>query len=240
MKPVNPDQQKAQTQKTKTAISPTRAERLSEWYQQSSKPPISGDFRRARLHDYETLGLCYLGNMQRVLDEKIKATAPKCLFSLIDSVSFLEKEAAHIDGLRGMRGSHSHPIGERYRSKLIPGSPLEDPYIIRPTSEPSLVKRFPAGCSLIAIAITRQSMGQHHALEMRTRMFFAYLGIFMARRPHCACHSARSANGNVRHPRSLRQFAEDYLAMLSSKVKIRGRTFSGRRCYLYHRSHDAR
>jgi prolyl-tRNA synthetase len=65
-------------------------------------------------------------NIKAVLDKKIKDTGHKnAMFPLLIPLSFLEKEAEHVEGFAPELAIVTHAGGEK----------LEEPYVIRPTSE---------------------------------------------------------------------------------------------------------
>lgn len=74
--------------------------------------------------------------IQRVMDEKIKETGHEnYYFPMFIPLSFFQKEADHVEGFAKEMAvvTHSRLINED--GKLKPASPLEEPLIVRPTSE---------------------------------------------------------------------------------------------------------
>jgi prolyl-tRNA synthetase len=132
-------------QKLKTAISPTRAEDYPEWYQQVIKAADLAEVSPVRgCMTIKPWGYAIWENMQRILDDQLKATGHKNVyFPLLIPASFLEKEAEHIDGFAKECAvvSHSRLIKNK-EGKLVPGGALEEPYIIRPTSETIIGEAF--------------------------------------------------------------------------------------------------
>ena len=122
----------------KTAITPTREEDYPEWYQQVIKAAELSEVSPVRgCMIIKPWGYALWENMQRVLDEQFKITGHKNVyFPLLIPVSFLTKEAEHIDGFAKECAVVTHTrLAKNEEGKLVPASPLEEPYIVRPTSE---------------------------------------------------------------------------------------------------------
>lgn len=83
-------------------------------------------------------------NIQRILDAKFKKTGVKnAYFPLFIPKSFLEKEAEHVEGFaKECAVVTHHRLEATGEGKLIPSSPLEEPLIIRPTSETIMYATF--------------------------------------------------------------------------------------------------
>src|SRR5574342_1029568 len=86
--------------KQKTAITPPRAEDYPEWYQQVIAAADLADNSEVRgCMVIKPWGYALWENIQRVLDGMFKATGHvNAYFPLFIPVSFLEKEAAHVEG----------------------------------------------------------------------------------------------------------------------------------------------
>lgn len=122
----------------KKAIQPTRSQDYPEWYQQV--------VRAAELADNSPVRGCMVirpwgyhiwENMQRILDRKFKETGHQnAYFPLFIPLSFLEKEAAHVEGFaKECAVVTHHRLEKNSEGRLVPASPLEEPLIVRPTSE---------------------------------------------------------------------------------------------------------
>ena len=90
----------ANTVAKKTAITPTRNEDFSEWYQQIIKAADMAENSPVRgCMVIKPWGFAIWENMQCYLDRRIKETGHQnAYFPLFIPVSFLEKEAAHVEG----------------------------------------------------------------------------------------------------------------------------------------------
>jgi prolyl-tRNA synthetase len=121
----------------KFAISPTRQEDYPEWYQQVIKlgelaenAPVRGCMI------VKPWGYGIWENIQRRIDTKIKAMGHEnAYFPLFIPLSFLEKEATHIEGFAKECAVVTHARLETKDGKLVPTGELEEPLIVRPTSE---------------------------------------------------------------------------------------------------------
>lgn len=123
---------------TKTAISPTRAENYPEWYQQVVKAADLAETSVVRgCMVIKPWGYAIWENIQKNLDRMIKATGHKNFYCpLFVPLSFLEKEAAHVDGFaKECAVVTHHRLETDSDGKLQPAGKLEEPLIIRPTSE---------------------------------------------------------------------------------------------------------
>jgi prolyl-tRNA synthetase len=126
------------TQTVKTAITPTRAEDYPEWYQQvvrasdmAERSPVRGCMV------IKPWGYALWENIQRELDDMFKATGVKnAYFPLFIPLSFLEKEAEHVEGFaKECAVVTHHRLEKGENGGLVPGGRLTEPLVVRPTSE---------------------------------------------------------------------------------------------------------
>ena len=123
----------------KTAITPTRNENFSEWYQNvivaadlAENAPVRGCMT------IKPYGWAIWELMRDEMDKRIKAAGVlNANFPLLIPIEFFNKEAEHVAGFAKEAAVVTH-----YRLKMIDGklqpdpeSKLTEPYIIRPTSE---------------------------------------------------------------------------------------------------------
>lgn len=122
----------------KSAINPTRNENFSEWYQQvitqaelAENSPVRGCMV------IRPWGYGIWENIQRELDNKLKETGHvNAYFPLLIPLSFLQKEADHVEGFaKECAVVTHHRLEQTADGKLTPAGELEEPLIIRPTSE---------------------------------------------------------------------------------------------------------
>ena len=124
--------------KAKTAITPTRSENYPEWYQSVLKAADLAEHAPVRgCMVIKPWGYAIWENMQRDLDRRIKETGHvNAYFPLFIPLSFLEKEAEHVEGFAKECAVVTHHRLEKGKDgKLVPAGELEEPLIVRPTSE---------------------------------------------------------------------------------------------------------
>ena len=124
----------------KTAISPTREEDYPEWYQQVIKAAELADVSPVRgCMVIRPWGMGIWENMQKGLDRRFKETGHEnAYFPLFIPMSFLEKEAQHVEGFAkecAVVTHHRLEPGPDGKLQPAPSAKLEEPLIVRPTSE---------------------------------------------------------------------------------------------------------
>ena len=122
----------------RTAISPTRSEDYPQWYQQVIKAADLAEISPVRgCMVIKPWGWSIWENMQQVLDGMFKDTGHvNAYFPLFIPMSFLEKEAEHVDGFaKECAVVTHHRLEPGPDGGLVPAGPLEEPLIVRPTSE---------------------------------------------------------------------------------------------------------
>lgn len=202
--------------KGKSAISPTRAENYPEWYQQvisaaglAENAPVRGCMI------INTRGYALWENIQRVLDAAFKATGHKNVyFPLLIPLSFLEKEAAHIEGFAKECAVVTHHRLEAQGEHLIPAGELEEPLIIRPTSETIIGVQFAKWIqSYRDLPLKINQWVNVMRWEMRTRLFLR-TSEFLWQEGHTAHATAQEAHEEALQMLDIyANFARDYLAM---------------------------
>lgn len=125
------------TKERRFAISPLRSENFPEWYQQILKAADLAENSPVRgCMVVKPWGYGIWENIQRELDYQIKETGHvNAYFPLFIPLSFLEKEAAHVEGFAKECAVVTHHRLEEKDGKLIPTGELEEPLVVRPTSE---------------------------------------------------------------------------------------------------------
>lgn len=121
----------------KSAVSPTRQEDYPEWYQQVIKAADLAENSPVRgCMVIKPWGFGIWENIQRQLDDRIKATGHENVyFPLFIPLSFFEKEAAHVEGFAKECAVVTHHRLEEKNGRLVPAGELEEPLVVRPTSE---------------------------------------------------------------------------------------------------------
>ena len=128
----------AKTTEQKSAISPRRDEDFPEWYQQvvrAAELAEPSDVRGCMV--IRPWGYGIWENMQRRLDAMFRATGHRnAYFPLFIPLSYFAKEAEHVEGFAKECAVVTHTRLEADADgKLKPGSPLNEPLVVRPTSE---------------------------------------------------------------------------------------------------------
>lgn len=120
-----------------SAITPTREQDYPEWFQQVIKHAEMAENSPVRgCMVIMPWGYGIWENMQKQLDSRIKATGHQnAYFPIFIPLSFLEKEAAHIKGFAKECAVITHHRLEEKGGRLVPTGELEEPLIVRPTSE---------------------------------------------------------------------------------------------------------
>jgi prolyl-tRNA synthetase len=122
----------------KHAISPTRSEDYPEWYQQvvragelAESSPVRGCMV------IKPHGFALWEQMQGILDGMFKATGHRnAYFPLFIPLSYLEQEAKHVEGFaKECAVVTHHRLELNAEGRLIPTGKLEEPLVVRPTSE---------------------------------------------------------------------------------------------------------
>ena len=81
--------------------------------------------------------------IQRVLDNQIKATGHEnCYFPMFIPLSYFQKEAEHVEGFAKEMAIVTHSRLTMKDGKLTPDGQLEEPLIVRPTSETIIADSF--------------------------------------------------------------------------------------------------
>lgn len=130
--------------KEQTAINPTREDDYPEWYQQVIKAADMAENSPVRgCMVIKPWGYGIWENMQRQLDERIKNTGHEnAYFPLFIPLSYLEKEAKHVEGFAKECAVITHHRLEERNGRLVPTGELEEPLIVRPTSETIIGESF--------------------------------------------------------------------------------------------------
>lgn len=132
--------QAAKAAAPRTAITPTRAENFPEWYQAVVKAADMAENSPVRgCMVIKPYGYALWENIQRALDDGIKAEdVQNAYFPLLIPLSFISREAEHVDGFaKECAVVTHHRLEKTADGKMIPApdSALEEPLVIRPTSE---------------------------------------------------------------------------------------------------------
>ena len=184
----------------------TRAEDFSAWYNEL--------VLRAELADYSPVkgsmvirpnGYGIWERMQRALDDMFKATGHEnAYFPLFIPESFLKKEASHVEGFAPEVAVVTHGGGKK----------LEEPLIVRPTSETIIYHMFAKWTqSYRDLPILINQWANVVRWEMRTRLFLRTLE-FLWQEGHTAHATEPEAEEEARRMLNVyREFMEGWIAM---------------------------
>lgn len=205
------------TKQNKTAITPTRQENYPEWYQQVIKAADLAETSPVRgCMIIKPWGYAIWENIQKILDAEFKATGHQNLyFPLFIPLSFMQKEADHVEGFaKECAVVTHHRLAKDKNGKLAPASPLEEPYIIRPTSETIIGDAFSRWIqSYRDLPLLTNQWANIVRWEMRTRLFLRTTE-FLWQEGHTA-HATHDEAMQESHQMLdvYTRFAEEYLAM---------------------------
>jgi prolyl-tRNA synthetase len=218
----------------KTAITPTRAEDYPEWYQQvvrAADLAENSDVRGCMV--IKPWGYAIWENMQAALDRMFKATGHEnAYFPLFIPMSFLEKEAQHVEGFAKECAVVTHhrlepdPAGGL---RPAPSARLEEPLIVRPTSETIIGATFARWVqSYRDLPILINQWANVVRWELRTRLFLR-TAEFLWQEGHTVHATADEAREETRRMLDVyADFAENWMAMPVIKgEKTAGERFPG-------------
>ncbi|MFN7731048.1 MAG: proline--tRNA ligase, partial [Pirellula sp.] len=213
----------------KTAITPTRAEDYPEWYQQVIKGADLAETSAVRgCMVIKPWGYAIWENMQRGLDRMFKETGHQnAYFPLFIPMSFLEKEAEHVEGFaKECAVVTHHRLEPDGKGGLRPAGPLEEPLIVRPTSETIIGATYAKWVqSYRDLPILINQWANVVRWEMRTRLFLR-TAEFLWQEGHTVHATAEEAMEETRRMLDVyTDFAENHMAM----PVIRGEKTPGER-----------
>src|SRR6201994_1738692 len=158
-----------------SAISPRRTDDFPEWYQTvvtAADMAENSDVRGCMVIKPWGYGIWEL--IQAQLDKMFKATGHKnAYFPLFIPLSYLEKEAAHVEGFaKECAVVTHHRLEAGPKGGLVPTAPLEEPLVVRPTSETIIGAMYAKWVqSYRDLPILINQWANVVRWEMRTRMF---------------------------------------------------------------------
>jgi prolyl-tRNA synthetase len=185
---------------------PTRAEDFSAWYNEV--------VLRSELADYSPVRGCMVirphgygiwERMQRQLDDMFKETGHQnAYFPLLIPQSYLQKEADHVEGFAPETAVVTHGGGKE----------LEEPLVVRPTSETIIYSMFAKWVqSYRDLPILMNQWANVVRWEMRTRLFLRTTE-FLWQEGHTAHATEQEAEEEARRMLGVyRDFMEGWIAM---------------------------
>jgi prolyl-tRNA synthetase len=198
-----------------------RAEDFSAWYNEV--------VARAELADHSPVrgsmvirpwGYGIWERMQRALDDRFKETGHEnAYFPLLIPMSFIEKEKEHVAGFKPELAVVTHAGGKE----------LEEPLVIRPTSETIIYSMFARWVqSYRDLPILMNQWANVMRWELRTRLFLR-TSEFLWQEGHTAHATAEEAAVEARAMLGVyRQFMEEWIAMpVVTGLKTESEKFAG-------------
>jgi prolyl-tRNA synthetase len=200
-----------------TAITPTRDQDYPEWYQQVIRAADLAEISPVRgCMVIKPWGYAIWENMQRVLDRMFKDTGHQnAYFPLFIPLSFLEKEAQHVEGFaKECAVVTHHRLEAGPDGRLIPTGELEEPLVVRPTSETIIGAMYAKWVqSYRDLPILINQWANVVRWELRTRMFLRTTE-FLWQEGHTAHATEQEAlEETYRMLDVYADFCESYIAM---------------------------
>ncbi len=160
----------------KHALSVTREQDFSAWYQAVvSEADLAEESGVRGCMVIRPWGYGIWERIQKLLDDRIKATGHEnCYFPLFIPLSYFEKEAEHVDGFAKEMAVVTHHRLIQQDGKLVPDpdAKLEEPLVVRPTSETVIGAAFSRWVqSWRDLPVLINQWANVVRWEMRTRMF---------------------------------------------------------------------
>ena len=203
----------------KHALPVTRAADFAAWYQAViAEADLAEESGVRGCMVIRPWGYGIWERIQRLLDDRIKATGHEnCYFPLFIPLSYFAKEAEHVKGFaKEMAVVTHHRLKGDGRGGLVPDpeSRLEEPLVVRPTSETVIGTAFARWVqSWRDLPVLINQWANVVRWEMRTRMFLR-TSEFLWQEGHTAHASADEAREEtLRMLEVYRSFAEDDLAL---------------------------
>ena len=194
----------------------TRKENYPEWYQcVVSEADMAENSSSPGCMVIKPWGYGLWERIRDVFDEKIKSTDHEnCYFPMFIPLSFFQKEAEHVDGFAKEMAVVTHSRLSMKDGKLVPDSKLEEPLIVRPTSEAIIADSFSKWIkSYRDLPVLVNQWANVVRWEMRPRLFLRTRE-FLWQEGHTAHASADEAEEETKRMlEAYRELCEETLAM---------------------------
>ncbi|WP_457553974.1 proline--tRNA ligase [Desulfobacula sp.] len=215
--------------KNKSAISPTREQDYSGWYQEVVKASDMAENSPVRgCMVIKPWGYAIWENIMHQMDVMFKETGVKnAYFPLFIPLSYLEKEAEHVEGFaKECAVVTHHRLEKDGKGGLKPAGKLVEPLIVRPTSETIIGESMARWTSSYRdLPLLLNQWANVVRWEMRTRMFLR-TSEFLWQEGHTAHATQMEAQDRTMLMLDVyTKFVENYLAM----PVIRGRKTASER-----------
>jgi prolyl-tRNA synthetase len=203
---------------SKRALSVSREENFPEWYQAVVRDGDMAETSPVRgCMIIKPWGCGVWERVQAELDQRIKDTGHEnCYFPLFIPMSFIAKEAEHVEGFAKEMAVVTHHRLKNDGGRLVvdPEAKLEEPLIVRPTSETIIGDAFQRWVkSYRDLPLLVNQWANVVRWEMRTRLFLR-TAEFLWQEGHTA-HADRddAMAETLKMLEVYREFAENVLAM---------------------------
>ena len=161
-------------------------------------------------------GMAIWEKMHAILDAMFKATdVENAYFPIFIPISFLSREAEHVDGFATECAVVTHHrLVKNEKGDLVPDALLEEPYIVRPTSETIMYEMYSKWIhSYRDLPLLINQWANVVRWEMRTRPFLRTME-FLWQEGHTAHATREEADARARQMLEIyRVFAEEYMAL---------------------------
>jgi prolyl-tRNA synthetase len=203
----------------KTAISPTRSEDFPEWYQQVVRAADLAENSEVRgCMVIKPWGFGIWENVQKQLNAMFKATGHRnAYFPLFIPLSYMEKEAEHVEGFAkecAVVTHHRLEVGPDGRMRPAPSAELTEPLVIRPTSETIIGATFSKWVqSYRDLPLLINQWANVVRWEMRPRLLLRTTE-FLWQEGHTVHETREEAEAETMQMLNIyRRFAEEYLGI---------------------------
>jgi prolyl-tRNA synthetase len=202
----------------KHALSVTREQDFAAWYQAVvSEADMAEESGVRGCMVIRPWGYGIWERMQRLLDDAIKATGHEnCYFPLFIPLSYFEKEAEHVEGFAKEMAvvTHHRLKAEGGRLVVDPAAKLEEPLVVRPTSETVIGAAFSRWVqSWRDLPVLINQWANVVRWEMRTRMFLRTAEFLWQEGHTVHASEAEAREHTLRMLEVYRRFAEEAVAM---------------------------
>ncbi len=204
--------------KQRSALSVTREENFPEWYQQVVKEADLAENSPVRgCMVIKPYGYALWDNIKIDFDAIIKDTGVEnAYFPLLIPLSFMEKEAEHVEGFAKECAvvTHHRLEADTENGGLKPAGELSEPMIIRPTSETIIGHSFAKWVnSYRDLPMKINQWANVMRWEMRTRLFLR-TSEFLWQEGHNVFATETEATDNaIEMMNTYNEFFEEYLAI---------------------------
>jgi prolyl-tRNA synthetase len=216
----------------KTAIKPTRSDDYPEWYQQVVRSADLAEASPVRgCMVIKPWGYSLWENIRTVLDRMFKQTGhSNAYFPLFIPLSHLQKEADHVEGFaKECAVVTHHRLKADENGRLVPDGELEEPLVVRPTSETIIGATYAKWVqSYRDLPILINQWANVVRWEMRPRIFLRTTE-FLWQEGHTVHETKEEAWEETRKILEVyKTFAEEYMAMpVVTGEKSPGERFPG-------------